>query len=166
MRNATFKSAGVSPLQLSSKRKIFRREVIKIKCLFRNLEDFQQPLLFTSSRAKDMDGNLLNQDLVYFADHAYRNYKHYVQARATNTQYILDVVYINEKEKNEHQSTASKSLKEIKRLIFGALEKLLLHAQRIYKDMYDKDVLHTCELHHYLDFYSTLLEVNEMFFQP
>ena len=99
MRNATFKSAGVSPLQLSSKQRIFQREVIKIECLFQNLEDFQQPLLFISSPAKDMHGNLLNQALVYFADHIYRNYKHYVQARATNTQYILDVVYIKEKEK-------------------------------------------------------------------
>ena len=70
-----------------------------------------------------MDGNLLNQDLVYFADHAYRNYKHYVQARATNTQYILDVVYINEKEKNEHQSTASKSLKEIKTIDIRRIRK-------------------------------------------
>ena len=130
------------------------------------MEDFQQPLLLTSSSVKDIHGNLWNQDLVYFADHAYWNYKHYVQARATNTQYILDVDYINEKEKNEHQSAASKSLKEIKRLIFGALEKFPLHAQHIYRDMHDKDVLHTCKLHHYLDFYSSLLEVNEMFFQP
>ena len=160
MKNVTFNDAGVSAhSDLNQTKHVFSKEIIKVRCLFREMKVFQP---FQASSTKDLDGNELNNDVIYFADHASRNYEHYVLAKLSHTPFVADLIYVNDIEKKQHHAAASKSLNEIKRLIFGILEELPQTKRQTLKELYNKEIdSQRSELHEYLDFYMMLLELKE-----
>ena len=87
-------------------------------------------------------------------------YERYVQAKLSHTPFVADIIYVNDIEKKQHHAAASKSLNEIKRLIFGILEELPQTKRQTLKELYNKEIdSQRSELHEYLDFYMMLLQL-------
>ena len=77
------------------------KEITKIQCLFRTSKCFSD--LFKEKPVMDINGGILNKDLIYFSATAVDNFKNFVAAKTTNTLFVPNLININEHEGKENE---------------------------------------------------------------
>jgi len=116
-----------------------------------------------SSAVKDLNGSSLNDDLIYFSDYAEKNYRNFVQTKAKSKPFVPNFICVNDNEKREKATAATKPLLEVRHQIFSLLEKLPPHARQTFQEVYKREVQASHELHVYLDFYNMAIELDNIY---
>jgi len=145
-------------INYESKRNIYGKEIVKIQCLFRSKNCFSDPQ--SSMSIKNINGEILCQDLEYIADIAAMNYRNFVHAKSTSTSFVPKLIYLNENEAKENETATKKSITELKQMIFRVLEGLQLHTKQTYTELFNKEISQKTDIQEYLDFYDMLKDLS------
>ena len=82
-----------------------------MRCVFRKKRNMFDPS--NSLDVTDLNGNSLNEDLLYFTDKASANYERFVLSKQHNVKYVHDPVLINTNDANEMTSMSNKSIQDM-----------------------------------------------------
>ena len=129
------------------------KKVLSIRMAIREKQYLSNPF---EEPHKNLNGELLDDNLVNFTEIALSNFRKFVQCKNSNQKYEHQVVFITMQERNDAENKKTKE--HITTNIFNIIKQL--PNPRLYADIFNHDIKNKTKKEH-LDFYHKIKEILE-----